>query len=117
MKVYKDVECVYSYRDENMNLKGGKYNCFIVSKDGSISFGIEEVKKQLLISQNVLKKALKKKISLETRGILMTIADDIVPIECKVHINVMPLVTNMYVVDLNYSIGMNNFILEKIVGL
>jgi hypothetical protein len=43
MKIFKDIECVYSCMDENNELQGGKYNCVIVSDKGSISFIVTEI--------------------------------------------------------------------------
>lgn len=115
MGKYREVQCVYSYRDDNMELRGGIYNCLVISESGSISFAVKDMDQQLLVNKKILRKAIKKKRSIETDGVYI-VKKDGSPIltKCKVHINIMPLVTNMYVVGLDYSIGLSNFVLEEL---
>ena len=118
MRIIKNIKCVYSYRDEKNNLKGGKYECTAVQGKGSISFHVNEFNKQLVIDEGFLREALRKNISLEINGVYFHYNPDIKEIkskECIVHINVMPLVTNLYIVDLNEAIGLSNLELMKII--
>jgi len=118
MRTFKDIECVYSYRHKNEELKGGKYKCFVISDKGSISFAVTEVGEQLLINEEVLKKALRENMSVETNGMYMYLDEEgITPLECIVHINIMPLVTNLYVTDTNNSIGISNFNLNRLLNI
>lgn len=115
MEKCKDIKCVYSYRDDNMELKGGMYDCLVISKSGSISFTVREIEQQLLVNEKILRKAFKKKKSLETEGVYIIMnGNGPMPVKCKVHIKIMPLVTNMYVVDMDYSIGVHNSVLEQL---
>lgn len=118
MRLFKDVECVYSYRDNNMELRGGKYDCSIVSDKGLISFAVIDVGEQLLINEDILMKALKENESIETNGVYLYLREEnIDPVERTVHINVMPLVTNLYVTDSNNAIGLSNLKLRSILNI
>lgn len=118
MRLYENVECVYSYRDENQELQGGKYNCAVVRDKGSISFTVIEVGEQLLINEDILIKALQENERIETNGVYLYWRDqNMKPVECTVHINVMPLVTNLYVIDNNNAIGLGNINLKSILEI
>lgn len=117
MRIIENIQCVYSYRDENNNLKGGKYECTSVQGKGSISFCVNKFNKQLVIDEKFLKEALRKNESLEIDGAYVTLNSNIKEIKtskCIVHINVMPLVTNLYIVDSNEAIGLSNLELKSI---
>ncbi len=115
MRIRKNIKCVYSYRDEHDNLKGGKYECMILQDEGYVSFSVEEFKRQLIIEENFLKNALRKNESIEINGVYYFNVEEKDRRECIVHINVMPLVTNLYIVDLNEAIGLSNLELIKII--
>lgn len=118
MRIIKNVQSIYSYRDEDNNLKGGKYECMILQDEGYISFSVEEFKRQLIIEERFLKYALRKNESIEISGACLTLnfdTEETKSRECIIHINVMPLVTNLYIVDLNEAIGLSNLELMKII--
>lgn len=117
MRITKNIQCVYSYRDENSNLKGGKYECTAVQGKGSISFCVNEFNRQLVIDEGFLKDALRKNRSIEIDGAFVTLNFNTKQIEskgCIVHINVMPLLTNLFVVDSKEAIGLRNLDLKRI---
>ncbi|CAI3223998.1 hypothetical protein CNEO2_170012 [Clostridium neonatale] len=119
MRIIKNVQSVYSYRDEDYNLKGGKYECMILHDEGYVSFSVEEFNRQLIIEEKFLKDALRKNESIEISGACLTLNFDTKETkskECIIHINVMPLVTNLYIVDFDEAIGLSNFELKRILN-
>lgn len=118
MRIIKNIKCVYSYRDEENNLKGGKYECTTVQGKGSISFCVNEFNRQLVIDEVFLKNALRENRSIEIKGACVNLnfnTKEIKAKECIVHINVMPLLTNLYIVDSKEAIGLSNLDLKRII--
>jgi hypothetical protein len=62
--------------------------------------------------------ALKENKSIEINGVYMCLREEnIKPLDCLVHINIMSLVTSIDVTELNKSIGVSNFNLKKILNM
>ncbi len=113
MKLFKGIPCVYSCRDEKI-----EYECSALSRNNSMSFAIEAVEEQLLLNEEILKKALSKEENLETDGVYMYMSNwSIIPVKSKVHITILPEVTNFYATNLNISIGIKNADLNKILDI
>lgn len=118
MKIFNDIECIYSYGDKNDELKGEKSKCKIVLDKGTISFLVKEVEEQFLIEEEILKQALINNQRVETNGVYKHVNKENIPsFQCKVNINIMPLTTNFYVVDCDNAIGISNFNLKRILDI
>lgn len=116
MKIFNDIECIYSYRGKNDELKDEK--CRIVLDKGTISFFIKEVEEELLLDEEILRQTLINNQRVETNGVYKSVNKEDTPsLQCKVNINIMPLTTNFYVVNWDKVIGISNFNLKGILDI
>lgn len=118
MAIYKNVNCMFFCKDNNNQLKGGKFKSVAVKQSGSISFAIKELELQFLVDEKVLIDTIKQSAEIETEGVWTRFTDKgILPIKCMININSMLGTTTFNVSGIKQFIGIKDEILKEILNI
>lgn len=118
MSLFKEINCYFYCKENNSVYKEKEFKCTVVCQSGSISFLIYEMGLQFVIDEKVFRKALADNKTIEAEGIYISFTDEnILPVKCKIKIDVTTTVTNFNILNTNNFIGIKNEYLKKILDI
>lgn len=117
MSLFKEVNCIFYHKENNMNFKEEEFKCTIVSQSGVMSFGIYEIGLQFLIDEKFLEEAIFGCKSIVADGIYMDFTDkEISPLKCKIKIDAEINKIEFNILNLNNVIEIKTEYLVKILN-